>query len=63
MFLKLMKKTLYVIILLNLLSCNSEEKLDLPIEDYKNEIKALSSKDYYLCNFNKISFILRIKRR
>lgn len=37
---------IFVLIVLSS-SCNDKTKLDLPIEEYKNEIQALNSKDYF----------------
>ncbi|GGI58318.1 hypothetical protein [Winogradskyella haliclonae] len=42
-----MKYWRYIFGLLVVFSCNDKKGLDLPLEDYKNEIKALNSKDYY----------------
>ena len=42
-----MKNLFCVFLLINLLACKSSVKLDLPIEDYKKEITALSPEDYY----------------
>ncbi|WP_299115287.1 hypothetical protein [uncultured Winogradskyella sp.] len=43
-----MKYQIYIFgLLLVLFSCNNKKELDLPLEEYKNEIQALNSKDYY----------------